>query len=267
MKGFLQTISILLLIGVLAIGCLIFGNPVSYALAWGTAYKYIQDNHADTDYEIKKIDYIFIGGVYRVEVYSPTKQDERFHLGMNGLGAIENNNYSLWVENRYTVKWRLIDEYNEQGDKVFASENISEGERLDFSLNFLEHGKPFIRDGYYKAHPNATDLKDLPLNTAECTKEIAAANGVIDYRRTVNGLPTYEEVAQDLLRIKSTADENDFAFHAINYGLAYTLDNGYNTGAIHIGYIYYEDIYEEGLVERIKQREAEYKAYLEEEFS
>ena len=264
MKGFLQTISILLLIGVLAIGCLIFGNPVSYALAWGTAYKYIQEHHADTDYKIKKIDYIFIGGIYRVEVYSPTKQDERFHLGMNGLGEIQNNNYSLWVENRYTVKWRLIDEYNEQGDKAFASENISEGERLDFSLNFLEHGKPFIREGYYKAHPNATDLKDLPLNTAECTKEIAAANGVIDYRETVNGTPTYEEIARNLLRIKSTADKKDFAFHAIDY----TLKNSQNNqDAIYVGYIYYEDIYEEGLVERIKQREAEYKAYLEEEFS
>ena len=177
---------------------------------------------------------------------------------MNGLGEIQNNNYSLWVENRYTVKWRLIDEYNEQGDKAFASENISEGERLDFLLHFLEAGNnPYAP--YFKAHPDATDVKDLPLNTAKCTKEIAAANGVIDYRETVNGTPTYEEIARNLLRIKSTADENDFAFHAIDY----TLKNSQNNqDAIYIGYIYYDDIYEEGLIERIKQREAEYKACL-----
>lgn len=259
MKGFLQTIAILLIVGVLAIGCWVFGNPVSSMIARKTANEYIQEHHADTDYKIKKIDYTFLGGYYRVEVYSPTKQDERFHLVMNGLGEIVTNNYKKWVENRYTVKVRLIDEYNEQGDKAFASENISEGERLDFSLNFLKDGKPFINSEYFKAHPNATDVKDLPLNTAECTKEIAAANGVINYRETVNGTPTYEEIARNLLRIKSTADEKDFAFHAIDY----TLKNSQNNqDAIYVGYIYYEDIYEEGLVERIQQREAEYKGCL-----
>lgn len=256
------TLGILLFICVLGIGFWMAGNPISYALVWSSATQHIQENFADTDYKIKTIVKLFPYSSYRAEIYSPTKQDERFHLVMDSFGNIQNNNYEVWVENRYTVKWRLIDEYNEQGEKAFANENISEGERLDFRLNFLERGKPFIAPDYFKAHPNATHLKDLPLNTAQCTQEIAAANGVIDYRETVDGTPTYEAIAQNLLRIKSTADNAGFAFHAIDYSLHNSQDR--LEDAIYIGYIYYEDIYEEGLIERIQQREAEYDAYIDE---
>ena len=34
-----------------------------------------------------------------------------------------------------------------------------------------------------------------------------------------------------------------------------------------VAYINYENIYEEGLIERIQQREAEYRAYIDEEFN
>ena len=261
MKKFFKIISgglgVLLFLCAVLVLFLIAGNPISYMIAWGTANQYIQENHADTDYKVKMIDYIL--GIYRVEVYSPTKQDERFHLTMDTGGAIINNNYDRWVDGRYTVKWRLIDEYSAQGQQAFASENISDLERLDFSLNFLEGGKPFQWSDCFKAHPNATHLKDIPLNTSKCTKEMSAANGLIDYREAMEGTPTYEQIAQNLLRIKSTADDAGFAFHAIKYELCNSQDW---MDSIYVGFIYYEDIYEEGFVERIKQRKAEYDAYL-----
>lgn len=254
------TLGILLLVCVLIIGFFIAGNPVSYILAWGSATQYIQENYADTDYKINSIEHLFPYATYRANVSSPTKQDERFSIITNGLGEIQSTNYTTWIENRYTVKWRLIDEYTEQGKKAFEGEILNEKERLDFSLNFLENGKPFIGKDYFKAHPNANHLKDLPLNTATCTKEIARVNGVINYRETVDGTPTYEEIAKNLLRIKSTANEAGFAFHAIDYTLKNSQDM---QDVIYVGYIYYEDIYEEGLIERIQQREAEYRAYID----
>ncbi|MBQ7323101.1 MAG: hypothetical protein IJW96_00875, partial [Clostridia bacterium] len=246
-------VGIVLALIVFTVGCLVGGNPVSYALVWNTANQHIKNEFADTDYKIKSIDHVFpYINTYRAHIYSPTKQDERFTLVMNGLGEITSNNYDVWVTKRYTVKWRLQKEYGDLGEKAFKSLSLTENDRLSFTLHFPEGEGPATDFFLYENHLDAVNLYDLPLNTATCTQEICATSGDIYYLESTSGKPTMEYAAERLLWLKEVADREGFSFYSIHYSLKST-NEAYQEDYVSLPYIYYDDIQEEGLVEHLKE--------------
>ena len=261
LKRIAGIVGILLAFVVLVVGCLVGGNPVSYALVWNTANQYLNNEFADTDYKIKSIDHVFpYINTYRAHIYSPSKQDERFTLVMNGAGQITSNNYDLWVTKRYTVKWRLQEEYAEMGKEVFKDLPLSENDRFDCTVNLPEGENARYEFFLYEYHPNALNLYDLPLNTATCTQEICATSGSIYYLETISGEPTMEYAAERILYLKEVADKAGFSFYSIEYTLRST-DEAYAEAYISLPYIYYDDIQEEGLVEHLEERQEALKEY------
>ena len=240
----------------LGIGFSIAGNPVSYFLAWQATSKFLKEEHPGTDYKIDSIEHLFpYIGSYRVNVSSPTKQDERFNVFTDSFGKITEDSYETWVTYRYTLKWRLNKEYAELGEKAFETWGITEHDRLSFTLIFSD----YEHLGPYDSHPNAVELLDFPLNTSTCTQQICKTNGDIYYLETIAGEPTAEYAAKRLLALKERADKAGFAFYTINYVLR-SSDSAYEW--LSLGRVYYQDIYEEGMVERVLEYEKAYDEYL-----
>ena len=72
-----------------------------------------------------------------------------------------------------------------------------------------------------------------------------------------------EEAAQILLETRRALDEGNIPFWCIDFVLEHPLteDGRLPEGDVQLRYFAYEDIREEGLVERVKAADAEAKAY------
>ena len=74
---------------------------------------------------------------------------------------------------------------------------------------------------------------------------------------------TFEEAARIMLFVKSEFDKANIPFRAIDFVLQYPLpeEGPRPDDAIHVESFLYEDIYEEGLENRIRAADAALKAY------
>ena len=103
----------------------------------------------------------------------------------------------------------------------------------------------FSREGMRE---DSLRLEDLELNKAYDIAGMARLQGYLGVSAEAEWAD-YEYVAQCLLELKRVADENNVPFYAVDFSLRV----GHYSQEIKLSGFLYEDIYEEGLVERIQQ--------------
>lgn len=213
------------------------GNPVSYLIVKNNAEKLVTEEYAAEGYVLEKVSYNFKFGNYTAHIVTPGSTDKRFYLSFDFFGAHKSGNYKLSNRLSGNVRDRLEMSYRALVDNVLESPSypyssyIAFG-TLDFDYDenegYLIRGITLVPDGIY-------DIAEVGAN----------AGRLIIYV-DVNEKATPEKAAEILLELNSLMKQGGATFYTIE--LTLESDNG--------GYIIKDflrsDIYEDGLVERVK---------------
>lgn len=269
MNKYIKVLGIILLIalaaGLLWFGNAMMGNPVSHALATKAAKAFLSDRFSGTDYQMDRITYSFKDGRYHAFMVSPTSIDGDFSVCFSMMGEYCYDTYDS-VQDGWNTAQRLNSEYRKLTDTILNDPALPYDNTQIYSIMFGEleiYPKEFIDD------PNVHDIPDyslvqddLKLNQIYDIKELGAKAGhLILY--VDNEVISVEETARIMLDFRSMFDEADIPFYAMDFVLRHprTEDGQSDDEEIRINDFLYQDIYEEGLTERIEIAIEETAAY------
>ena len=269
MKKCIRIIGIVLVIALIAVliwfGNVMMGNPVSHALASNAAKAFLSDRFSGTDYQMERITYSFKDGRYHAFMLSPTSIDGDFSVCFSMLGEYCYDTYDS-VQDGWNTAQRLNSEYRKLTDTILNDPALPYDNTQVYSIMFGEleiYPKEFIDD------PNVHDIPDyslvqddLELNKIYDIKELGAKAGhLVLY--VDNDIISVEEAARIMLDFRSMFDEADIPFYAMDFVLRHprTEDGQSDDEEIRINDFLYQDIYEEGLTERIEIAIEETAAY------
>lgn len=212
----------------------LLGNPVSYFIVKNNAEKYVAEKYADEGYILENISYSFKNGSYYAHVAKPDSLDCRFTVEYFLNGHLVLDLYEDEVLKGGNVQRRLEMSYRELVDSVLESPAYPYSSDIAFGTFGIEYDRIY---GYTLA--GSTLVPDALYNIAE----LGAKAGKLTIYFDAKGEVTLEKAAETLLEINSLMEQGGVTFYAIDfrYGF-YRLDNFLRS-----------DIYEEGLVERVKE--------------
>ncbi len=259
LKVLALVLAIVLIIGIGLFANALVGNPVSKFLATKGAEEHLAKNYADKDFVVEEVNYDFKTGGYYARVTSPTSIDSHFSLSFDWMGKLIIDSYEEVTSGWNTAK-RINDDYDKKVDNVFENNefpffmHISYG-NIEFTSE--EYGEDSSRPDYaiYRETLEIDGIYDID----ELGKK-AGKLTVYIYSREISE----EKLAEILLTIKSVFDKSGVTFYAIDCVLQQSgeiiNENDIYTAPpqIEVMNFLYSDIYEDGLVERV--REANQKA-------
>ena len=260
MKKCIRIIGIVLVIALIAVliwfGNVMMGNPVSHALASNAAKAFLSDRFSGTDYQMERITYSFKDGRYHAFMVSPTSIDGDFSVCFSMMGEYCYDTYDSVLDGWNTAQ-RLNSEYRKLTDTILNDPALPYDNTQVYSIMFGEleiYPKEFIDD------PNVHDIPDyslvqddLELNKIYDIKELGAKAGhLVLY--VDNDIISVEEAARIMLDFRSIFDEADIPFYAMDFVLRHPRaeDGTSDDEEIRINDFLYQNIYEEGLTDRIE---------------
>ncbi len=248
-------LAIILIIGIGLFANALVGNPVSKYLATKSANEYIEKTYSDKNFVIEEVTYDFKTGGYYARVTSPTSIDSHFSLSFDWMGKLELDAYDD-VTSGWNTAMRLEDDYRNAVKAVTESKDFSE-------KYFLAYGEiPCVLSDYPidEEHPEyALQRNDLVLDKVYDIREVGANHGKL-VLWAYDDEVTIERLAELLLDVKNKFDKSGVTFKAVEFILEPPKEEGeplMSDEQIEIRNFYYSDIYEEGLVERVKKANQE----------
>ena len=245
-------IAIALIVGVCWFANALNGNPLSKMLAEKAVVAYLAENYAHTDYYVEKLAYSFKFGNYYAHIRSEASMDTQFILYIDMIGNVYFDTFDDVLRGAITAR-RLEQEYRDLTDQIF--DNHSFPYPSDIGYGTLEiYPQEALDDPQVNDIPDyALVQQDLVLDQIYDIRELGRQAGhLIIY--VENDTISFELAAKILLNILEEFDNANIPFRAIDFSLQPPLpDEGPRTGfEIHFKNFPYEDIYEEGLEDRIK---------------
>ena len=260
LKALALILAIVLIIGIGLFANALVGNPVSKFLATKSAEEHIEKNYADKDFQIEEVNFDFKTGGYYARITSPTSIDSHFSLSFDWMGKLVRDCYDDDVTSGWNTRRRINDEYKEIVDKVFANNQFPGF--LDISDGLIQFtSDENVEDPSIPEYAIITET--LKIDAVYDIKELGAKAGKLTVYiddKTV----TEEKLAEILLTIKTNFDNSGVTFYAIDCVLEEPKTEMEADGTpkesprVEVMDFLYSDIYEDGLVERV--REANQKA-------
>lgn len=268
-KKFLKILALITAIILIVVVCwfvnALCGNPVSHMLARQEAETWLKGRFPNSDYYIEDVSFNFKDTNYYAHCRSKSSMDTQFTLYINMFGQGYYDTYEN-VLNGYVTSRRLNEEYMALTDQIFDSSDFPLSSDMKFGM--LE-----IYPQEAISNPLVTDVPDYALVQEELIldkiydiRELGAQAGHLVVYVDSETI-TYESAAKMLLDIRAEFDRVNIPFRAINFILWHPRsDEGIRPeGSIRVEEFLYEDIYEEGLAERIETADAALKAYYAEQ--
>ncbi len=232
-----------------------FGNPLSEFLVTKNSELYIEENFSGTDYFVEEVNYDFKTGHYYVLVSSPESPDSSFTLYADMKGSIGYDTYEDAVVNRWNTAGRIDDAYRKAVDEMLESGRIP----YEISIGFGEivYKESDVAEGE-EIPDYAITVKTLELDKDYDIAEMGRKAGKLTVYVYSDDI-TSERMADVLLALKKAADEADVCFKAVDCVVERPQDeNGeWRDEQISVSGFMYEDIYEQGLTERIEKNISE----------
>lgn len=235
-------------VGVFANG--VVGNPVSKWLATNTVKNRLAEVYGDKDYEIELVTYSFKDGSYHAFIVSPSSLDSDFSMSLNMGGKLRWDSYEDRVLSGENTAARINKEYRDATEKVFTSPAFPYYTHIEYGdIEF--NSREFAGAEDLPAYGVLTE--DLVLDQIYDIRELGKAAGhlvlyVYDEEVSV------EKAAEILLEVKHFMDAGGVSFHVIDLVLEYPKpvdDSPRKEGRVETIEFLYEDIYEEGMIERV----------------
>lgn len=259
--------ALIIIAGLCVFANALVGNPVSKWLATRTAEKHLEEVYGDTDFEIERVGFNFKDTDYYAHIKSPSSEDSSFSLRIDMFGNLFLDTYESRVlqgsntQNRLYMEYRaLVDEVVEAPDYPFST-FIAYGDlKVGFQHPDVEVGVPYWPENY-------VILDKVELDKKYDIRELAKTAGYLVIYVEDESV-TVERAAEVLLQLKELFDQRNVPFYAIDFVLEYPRkEEGGNIkeGRVNVEGFLYSDIYEEGLVERIRSADEKLNAYYEEQ--
>ena len=262
LKVLALVLAIVLIIGIGVFANALVGNPVSKVLATKSANEYIEKTYSDKDFVIEEVNYDFKTGGYYARVTSPTSIDSHFSLSFNLFGKLELDCYDD-VTTGWNTAYRLDEDYRNAVKAVTESKAFSE-------KYFIAYGEiPFALSDYpidEETPEYAFSSEDVVLDKIYDISEVGAKHGKL-VLYAYDDEVTVEKLAELLLDVKNKFDKSGVTFKAVEFVLEQPKAEGETQTSdkqVRVRDFYYSDIYEDGLVERVKKANDEAIEYFAE---
>ena len=256
--------AIALIAGVCVFANALVGNPISKAMATNTAEKHIEENYADKDFEIERVTFSFKDGYYHAFIYSPSSIDSDFTILVDMWGKLRYDTYEDRVLSGGNTADRISRDYRAVVDKVLDSQAFPYNEHIGYGdFDFY----PRVHLEEYSVPEYALITEDLTLDAFYDVNELGAKHGKLTIYIDDDTV-SYERLAEILLDIRRIFDDSGVKFYVIDCVLEYPKNEDSSKkqeGRVEVREFLYADIYEDGMVERVKASDEAAKAYYAEQ--
>lgn len=223
------------------------GNPASRILAHRSAQRYIALTYPGMNLELEKAQYDFKSGNYYVHVKSPMSIDTHFTLSFTPSGKLRYDDYEFRVAGKSNTFERINDEYRRALRGVFSADDFPYTTDIGYGeIATDRRSQPFGLDYGLR-------FDELVLDKGYNVMELAEIAGhIVLYIE--DETVTVARAAEILLDVKDVFTNKGINFYAIDFDLI--KPRGDNKSALDEPRVYAreflcEDIYEEGLAERV----------------
>ncbi len=255
--------AIILIVGLGCFANALLGNPISKMLATNTAKKHLTETYSDTDYYIERVAYNFKDGNYHVFIKSPTSIDTEFSLYITMFGKLRLDTYED-VLNGFNTARRIEHDYRELTDTIFEHPSFPYTCHISYGTLEIYPEEAIINSNVNDVPFYAINQNELELDKIYNIQKLGQQAGhLIIYIE--NDTVTLEKATEIILNIKSIFDNAGIPFRAMDFTLQYPrLEEGKRPeGEISIAHFPYEEIYENGMIERVQEADKILKAYYE----
>ena len=254
-------VALALITGISIFANALIGNPISKYLAKNAAEKLIEEEHPDTDFYVEKVIYNFKVGGYHIYVKSDESPDSSFSIMTGFLGDISNNTYEDVITNKRNTADRIWQEYRDATDKIFDSVSFPYYDHISYGDIEFRDRESIGVDYDLPSYGIVTDTLELDAyyDITELGK-IAGHLVIYIYDEDVS----IGRLAEILLGIKEIMNSSGIEFYAIDCVLEYPkAEEGEERreGRVEVENFLCEDIYEEGLSERIAEANRKAEEY------
>ena len=251
--------AIALIAGVCVFANALVGNPISKAMATNTAEKHIEENYADKNFEIERVTFSFKDGYYHAFIYSPSSIDSDFTILVDMWGKLRYDTYEDRVLSGGNTADRISRDYRAVVDKVLDSQAFPYNEHIGYGdFDFY----PRVHLEEYSVPEYALITEDLTLDAFYDVNELGAKHGMLTIY-IEDDTVTVEKLSKILLDIRTIFDNAGVKFYMIDCVLEYPKpeDGKRREERVEVMNFLYSDIYEEGMVERVRAADEAAKAY------
>lgn len=256
--------AIALIVGVCVFANALVGNPISKAMATNTAEKHLEENYADKDFEIERVTFSFKDGYYHAFIYSPSSIDSDFTILVDMWGKLRYDTYEDRVLSGGNTADRISRDYRAVVDKVLDSQAFPYNEHIGYGdFDFY----PRVHLEEYSVPEYALITEDLTLDAFYDVNELGAKHGKLTIYIDDDTV-SYERLSEILLDIRRIFDDSGVKFYVIDCVLEYQKNEDSSTkkeGRVEVREFLYSDIYEDGMVERVKASDEAANAYYDEQ--
>ena len=256
--------AIALIVGVCVFANALVGNPISKAKATNTAEKHLEENFADKDFEIERVTFSFKDGYYHAFIYSPSSIDSDFTILVDMWGKLRYDTYEDRVLSGGNTADRISRDYRAVVDKVLDSQAFPYNEHIGYGdFDFY----PRVHLEEYSVPEYALITEDLTLDAFYDVNELGAKHGKLTIYIDDDTV-SYERLSEILLDIRRIFDDSGVKFYVIDCVLEYQKNEDSSKkqeGRVEVREFLYADIYEEGMVERVKASDEAANAYYDEQ--
>ena len=256
--------AIALIVGVCVFANALVGNPISKAMATNTAEKHLEENFADKDFEIERVTFSFKDGYYHAFIYSPSSIDSDFTILVDMWGKLRYDTYEDRVLSGGNTADRISRDYRAVVDKVLDSQAFPYNEHIGYGdFDFY----PRVHLEEYSVPEYALITEDLTLDAFYDVNELGPKHGKLTIYIDDDTV-SYERLSEILLDIRRIFDDSGVKFYVIDCVLEYQKNEDSSKkqeGRVEVREFLYADIYEEGMVERVKASDEAAKAYYAEQ--
>ena len=256
--------AIALIVGVCVFANALVGNPISKAMATNTAEKHLEENYADKDFEIESVTFSFKDGYYHAFIYSPSSIDSDFTILVDMWGKLRYDTYEDRVLSGGNTADRISSDYRATVDKVLDSQAFPYNEHIGYGdFDFY----PRVHLEQYSVPEYALIAEDLTLDAFYDVNELGAKHGKLTIYIDDDTV-SHEKMSEILLDIRRIFDDAGVKFYVIDCVLEYQKNEDSSKkkeGRVEVREFLYSDIYEDGMVERVKASDEAARAYYDEQ--
>ena len=177
------------------------------------------------------------------------------------FGKVRHETYDN-VLNGFNTAQRLDGEYRKLTDRIFEDSSFPYACQISFGELEIHPEEAFVAAVSFEVPEYSMSLKELKLDKEYDIKELGKQIGQLTIY-VENDVVTLEAACEIMMKIKDIFDEENVPFKSMNFTLLYPATEDYTRpeGEVSVANFLYEDIYEEGMLERVEEAEKLLNAY------